>query len=86
MKRLLTLSLLVAIAFGNPSYLACLEESIEIERALEIARQHSGKPYKAWISRSKRTGECFWKVKGTEGYVILDAKTGEIVRFYRNRR
>jgi hypothetical protein len=85
MRTLFALYLITSVVFGG-SYLDCVQESIEIERALEIARQHSGKPYKVWISRSKRTGECFWKVKGTEGYVILDAKTGEIIRFYRNRR
>ena len=85
MKVLVIFLTLVSASLGG-SYFDCVRDSIEIERALEIARQHSGKPYKAWISQSKRTGECFWKVKGTEGYVIMDAKTGEIIRFYRNRR
>ena len=67
-------------------YYDCIRGAIGIERAIEIARSQVGTPYKAWISQSRRTGECFWKVKGTEGYMILDARNGEIVKFYRNRR
>lgn len=85
MRIALILLMFMSLSFGKP-FLECLENSIEMERALEIARQHSGEPYKVWITKSKRTGECYWKVKGTKGYVILDAKTGEIIRFYRNRR
>ncbi len=85
MRNFLSVLGIVSISFGS-SYLDCMRDSIEIERAIEIARQHSGKPYKVWMSKSKRTGECYWKVKGIEGYVIMDAKTGEIIRFYRNRR
>ncbi len=67
------------------SFYDCVLNAIDMERAISIAREHTGKPYKAWISKSKRTGECFWKVRGTEGYVILEATSGELVRFYRNR-
>ncbi len=68
------------------SYYDCIRRAIDIERAVEIARSQVGTPFKAWISQSKRTGECFWKVKGTEGYIILDAENGEVLKFYRNRR
>ncbi len=68
------------------SYYDCISGAIEIERAIEIARAQVGTPYKAWISQSRRTGECFWKVRGTQGYMVIDARSGEIVKFYRNRR
>ncbi|NPA41730.1 MAG: hypothetical protein GXO18_05580 [Aquificae bacterium] len=64
----------------------CVYNAIDMERAVNIAREHVGKPFKAWVSQSKRTGECFWKVKGTEGYVIMEAGTGEVIKFYRNRK
>jgi hypothetical protein len=69
---------------GSPG--ECLRRSISIEQAVRAARQYSGEPFKAWLSYSKRSGYCYWKVKGSKGYVIIDARSGEIVRFYRNRR
>ncbi len=75
----------LSFLYGAP-YEGCLRYAIPIERAIEIAKRHVGKPYKVWIGMSKRTGECFWKVKGTEGYLILQASSGEVIRFYRNRR
>ncbi len=67
------------------SYYDCIRDAIRAEQALDIARDYVGKPFKLWISKSKRTGECFWKIKGTEGYIILQANSGEIIRFYKNR-
>jgi len=81
------LSLLVFTTLSYPdSYYDCIRKAIDIERAVDIARAQVGIPYKVWISQSKKTGECFWKIRGTEGYLILDAENGEILRFYRNRR
>ncbi|MDQ7039069.1 MAG: PepSY domain-containing protein [Aquificota bacterium] len=82
----LVLLLTGGLVLGGDHHLRCLEGAIGMLRAVEIAEEHVGKPYKVWISRSRRTGECFWKVKGIKGYVILDAKTGEVVRFYRSRQ
>jgi hypothetical protein len=64
----------------------CLRYSISIERAVETARQYTGEPFKAWLSYSKRSGYCYWKVRGSQGYVIIDARNGEVVRFYKKRR
>jgi len=83
--RFLLLFFTCALSFGA-AWEECVRDAIPIEKALERAGDYVGKPFKVWISRSKRTGECFWKVKGTEGYVILQAESGEIIRFYRNRR
>ena len=80
----LLLTLSSAVLAG--SYYDCIRGAIEIERAIDIARSQVGTPYKAWISRSRRTGECFWKVRGTEGYMVIDARSGEIIKFYRNRK
>ncbi len=85
MKVLATLTLVLSFSFGG-SFYNCVRNAIDIERAVEIARAQVGTPFKAWVSQSRRTGECFWKVKGTEGYVIMDAESGEILKFYRNRR
>ena len=85
MISLLVFIVVLGLSFAG-SYYDCIRRAIDIERAVEIARSQVGTPFKAWISQSKRTGECFWKVKGTEGYIILDAENGEVLKFYRNRR
>ncbi len=85
MKAFIILAAIYSLSFAG-SYYDCIRRAIDIERAVEIARAQVGTPFKAWISQSKRTGECFWKVKGTEGYIILDAENGEVLKFYRNRR
>ena len=68
------------------SFYDCAMSAVDIERAVQKAREYTGKPVKVWLSKSKRTGECFWKVKGLDGYVTIDAKTGELLKFYRNKK
>lgn len=77
--------LIVSVAFSQ-SARDCVVRSVPIEQAVEVARKHVGEPFKAWVTYSKRTGYCLWKIKGTEGYVILDARNAEVIRFYRSRR
>ncbi len=77
--------MIINVGFAG-SYYDCIRDAIDMERAVKIAREYVGKPFKAWVSQSKRTGECFWKIKGTEGYLTLKAQTGEIIKFYRNRK
>ena len=85
MKALTATIFATTIAFAG-SFYDCVRNAIDIERAVEIARPQVGTPFKAWVSQSKRTGECFWKVKGTQGYVIMEADSGEVIRFYKNRK
>lgn len=61
----------------------CIQSSMDIEEAIRIAKDYVGKPYKVYLSASKRKNRCLYKVKGTEGYISIDAKTGEIVKLYR---
>lgn len=82
--RILITVLLASSSFAG-SYYDCIRTAVDIERAIDIARDYVGKPFKVWIGQSKRTGECYWKVKGTKGYLMLKAETGEIIKFYRNR-
>jgi len=83
--RWILLILPISLSFAQ-SAKDCVVRSVSIEQAIEVARKHVGEPFKAWITYSKRTGYCMWKVKGTDGYVILDARNAEVVRFYRTRR
>lgn len=82
--RTLAVILFTSLSFAG-SYHDCIRNAVDIERAIDVARDYVGKPFKVWVGQSKRTGECYWKVKGTEGYLILKAETGEIIKFYRSR-
>ncbi len=85
MRILFSLLALTAFSYAG-SYYDCIRNAIDIEKAVDIAKVQVGIPFKVWISQSKKTGECFWKIRGTEGYLVLDAESGEVLRFYRNRR
>ncbi len=86
----LNLGILIVFSFATltfaGSFFDCAMSAVDIERAVQKARQYTGKPIKVWLSKSKRTGECFWKVKGLDGYVTIDARTGELLKFYRNKK
>jgi len=59
--------------------------SISLEQAINNARQHVGTVQSAQLSQNKKTGECFYRVRGTEGTAIIDAKDGKLLRFSRKR-
>ncbi|MEM2696027.1 MAG: PepSY domain-containing protein [Thermoproteota archaeon] len=59
--------------------------SISLEQAINNARQHVGTVQSAQLSQNKKTGECFYRVRGTEGTAVIDAKDGKLLRFTRKR-
>jgi len=59
--------------------------SISLEQAINNARQHVGTVQSAQLSQNKKTGECFYRVRGAEGTAIIDAKDGKLLRFTRKR-
>ena len=59
--------------------------SISIEQAINNARQYVGTVQSAQLSQNKKTGECFYRVRGTEGTAVIDAKDGKLIRFTRKR-
>lgn len=81
----LAMIMTLSIAVGNPVE-NCARSSIPIEDAIRSSREYVGEPIKAWLSYSKRSGSCLWKVRGTKGYIIIDGKNGEMVKFYRTGR
>lgn len=72
----LTLSISLALECGNV---------ISIEEAIRNARQYVGTVQSTQLSQSKKTGECYYRVRGTEGTALIDAKDGKLLRFYRKR-
>ncbi len=79
MKGFLIILPLLSFALEN------CRPSISLEQAIKNARQHVGNVQSAQLSQNKKTGECFYRVRGTEGTAIIDAKDGKLLRFSRKR-
>lgn len=59
--------------------------SISLEQAINSARQYVGSVYSAQLSQNKRTGECFYRVRGSDGTAVIDPKDGKLLRFTRRK-
>lgn len=79
MKNIVLLLPLVSFALEE------CRPSISLEQAINNARQHVGNVQSAQLSQNKKTGECFYRVRGSEGTAIVDAKDGKLLRFTRKR-
>ncbi|MEJ7622056.1 MAG: PepSY domain-containing protein [Aquificaceae bacterium] len=79
MKALILLIPLLSFAIED------CRPSISIEQAINNARQYVGTVQSAQLSQNKKTGECFYRVRGTEGTAVIDAKDGKLIRFTRKR-
>jgi len=79
MKGILTL-----LTLAWASYASC-PSSISIEEAIKIAKPYVGEVISTTKTQSKKTGECYYRVRGTEGTANIDANTGKLIRFYRSR-
>lgn len=79
---LLTLS----ISFSIPRYLQdCLANAVPIGDFIYTVESYTGKAYKVYLKKRKKTGKCLYTVKGERGTAVVDAETGEIVKFYKRR-
>lgn len=58
---------------------------ISIEDAIKKAKEYVGNVQSSQLSQNKKTGECYYRVRGTEGTAIIDAKDGKLLKFYRKR-
>ncbi|RME10360.1 MAG: curli assembly protein CsgG, partial [Aquificota bacterium] len=45
--------------------------SISLEQAINNARQHVGNVQSAQLSQNRKTGECFYRVRGSEGTAVI---------------
>ncbi|NPA32475.1 MAG: hypothetical protein GXO04_02485 [Aquificae bacterium] len=78
--------LFAGVLFAQPKYLKeCLPKAIDAETAIKSVKEFTGKVYKVYLTRRKKTGECLYKIKGTEGTAVVDATTGKLVKFYKKR-
>ncbi|SHK50560.1 PepSY domain-containing protein [Thermocrinis minervae] len=56
--------------------------SINMEQAINAAKQFVGEVHSVKLRKSYKTGECYYSVSGSQGSAIIDANTGKLVRFY----
>ena len=71
--------LALGIAFGSD----CVPK-ITLEEASRQASQYVGRVLSVNLSKNKK-GECYYRVRGTEGSAVIDANDGKLLRFYRKR-
>ena len=77
---------LLGFSFSVPRYLKdCVENSVHIGDFIDSVEAYTGKAYKVYLKKRKRTGKCLYTVKGERGTAIVDAETGEVVKFYKKR-
>jgi hypothetical protein len=46
--------------------------------------RYVGRVYSVVLSKNKK-GECYYRVRGTEGTAVINANDGKLLRFYRKR-
>jgi uncharacterized membrane protein YkoI len=73
------LFLTLGVAFGSN----CVAK-LSVEEASRQASQYVGRVYSVVLSKNKK-GECYYRVRGTEGTAVIDANDGKLLRFYRKR-
>jgi len=74
-----SLLLALGVAFGSD----CVAR-ITVEEASRQASQYVGRVLSVSLSKTKK-GECYYRVRGTEGSAVIDANDGKLLRFYRKR-
>ncbi|MCS7307712.1 MAG: hypothetical protein NZ526_04070 [Aquificaceae bacterium] len=80
MKTPLALLLPIAGVMG-----AECQGAISIEQAINSAKQYVGVVHSTQLSQNKKTGECYYRIRGSEGTAVVDAKDGKLLRFYRKK-
>ena len=71
--------LTLVVAFGSE----CVPR-LSVDEVSRQASQYVGRILSVSLSKTKK-GECYYRVRGTEGSAIIDANDGKLLRFYRKR-
>jgi uncharacterized membrane protein YkoI len=73
------LVLALGIAFGSD----CVPK-LSADEVSRQASQYVGRVLSVNLSKNKK-GECYYRVRGTEGTAVIDANDGKLLRFYRKK-
>lgn len=80
----LALLIWVGVSFGVPNYLSdCVDRAVPIGEFIHRAESYTGKAYTVYLKKREETGECLYTVKGKKGTAIVNAETGEVVKFFK---
>ncbi|MFN3814031.1 MAG: hypothetical protein ACK4SM_05350 [Aquificaceae bacterium] len=66
------------------SYADC-PASISMEEAIRVGKSYVGDVISSSRGQNRKTGECYYRIRGRDGTAIIDAKDGKLIRFYRSR-
>jgi hypothetical protein len=75
-----SLLLILGVAFGSD----CVPK-LSVDEVSKQASQHVGRVLSISLSKTKK-GECYYRVRGTEGSAVIDANDGKLLRLYRKKR
>ncbi|MCX7760213.1 MAG: PepSY domain-containing protein [Hydrogenothermaceae bacterium] len=59
--------------------------NLSISHVESTAKSFVGSIESVKLAKDKRENICVYKVKGENGYVVVDASTGEVLKFYKKR-
>lgn len=74
----------IFLMFFGFSYADC-PASISMEEAIRIGKSYVGEVLSSSRGKNKKTGECYYRIRGKDGTAIIDANDGKLIRFYRSR-
>jgi uncharacterized membrane protein YkoI len=74
-----SLLLTLGVVFGSD----CVPR-LSADEVSKQASQYVGRVLSVNLSKNKK-GECYYRVRGTEGSSVIDANDGKLLRFYRKR-
>lgn len=60
-------------------------ETIPLNKVESIAKVYVGNITSVKLSKEKRENICVYRVSGSDGYVVIDASNGELLRFSKRK-
>ncbi|MEZ0323525.1 MAG: PepSY domain-containing protein [Hydrogenothermaceae bacterium] len=80
--RFIFMLILSSFAISNAS--ECVS-NLSISHVESTAKSFVGSIESVKLSKDRRENTCVYRVKGENGYVVIDASTGEVIKFYKKR-
>lgn len=72
------------ILFVYGSYALECNQKVSVSQVENTASPYIGNITSVKLSKSKN-GECYYRVYGEKGYVMIDAQSGELLKFTKKR-
>lgn len=82
MKSIVVFSILILASLSFAS--ECVE-TIPIYKVESTAKSYVGQIKSVKLSKDKRDNVCVYRIYGENGYVVIDAVSGELLRFSKRK-